>query len=358
MNRLWIRLSLTFAAVMLVATILPLIIFLVLSALGWVGFGPAPVVEQTPSLSDFVFQRLPRQLLLSALFTVVVGVIAGTLASRSLAKPLGELESAARAIGDQDLSYRVALQGGTEEMTAVATAFNEMASKLENAESLRQNLLADVAHELRTPITVVQGSLRAILDDIYPLNTEEIAQLYDQTRHLTRLIDDLHELAQAEAQRLPLNKETVQIAKLVRDATAVFTPIAAEKGVALRVELLGKLPTLEADGARLTQMLQNLVQNALAHTAAGGKVTVQAEQVEEQLVLRVVDSGAGIGAEHINHVFDRFYRTDKARSRDAGGTGLGLAIVRALAEAHGGTAEVTSVGLGQGSTFTVTLPVS
>jgi signal transduction histidine kinase len=245
---------------------------------------------------------------------------------------------------------------GSEEIMAVADAFNDMAARLEAAETLRRNLLADVAHELRTPVTVIQGNLRAILDDVYPLEKEEVARLYEQTRLLTRLIDDLRELAQAEASQLSLNVGPVDVAVLVKETAAAFNPIAHSQEVELTVELLGHLPTIQADGARLRQSLHNLVDNALRHTPANGRILLQVEQVNDTVQIRVQDSGHGMKPEQLSHVFDRFYRADPSRSRESGGSGLGLAIVQAIAQAHGGDVTAVSSGPNQGSTFTLTLP--
>ena len=238
----------------------------------------------------------------------------------------------------------------------MAIAFNEMAAQLEQAETLRRNLLADVAHELRHPVHVLQGSLQAILDDVYPLNKEEIARLSDQTHHLAVLVNDLHILAQAEAHKLPLLKQITDIGVLVKETVAAFEPLVAAKSITLRVELLGTMPELAVDRARLRQAIHNLLDNALRHSPEGGAITVSVEQAQDTVKVRVHDTGEGIAPDQLPHVFDRFYRTDQARSRDKGGAGLGLAIVKANVEAHDGSVTVTSPGAGQGSTFTISLP--
>jgi signal transduction histidine kinase len=243
-------------------------------------------------------------------------------------------------------------------MVEVAKAFNTMAARLEEAETLRRNLVADVAHELRTPLSVLQGNLRAILDDVYPLEKNEIARLYTQTRLLSRLVNDLHELAQAEAGQLSLNRLPTDLVQLVRETVEVYESIAEDVGVTLTVAIDEPLPTVLADAARLTQVLHNLLANALRHTPAGGTVTVALTHSDNLVRLAVEDSGDGISAAHLPYVFDRFYRTDRARTRDTGGVGLGLAIVRAIAVAHGGQASAASLGSGQGSSFIVVLPVA
>lgn len=363
MNRLWVRLTLMVMGIVILVTILP-----ILATTIGVYYGQIPpVLADLPDdtlvrLRAIVLQMFPRNVLQIVVISVVIGTMAGFASSRYLTAPLQKLERGAREIGAQNLSQRVVLDKGSDEILAVAAAFNEMATKLERAEAMRQSLLADVAHELRTPLTVVQGNLRAILDDVYPLTKEEVARLYDQTRHLTHLVDDLHVLAQAESQRLPLSLGEVNVAKLVQAATAVYRPIAEVKGVTMRVELLGKLPRLQADAGRLTQVLHNLLNNAVRHTAAQDAITVQVEQVLDEekrpwVEIRVQDTGEGMTDEQVTHVFDRFYRISKSRSRDDGGTGLGLAIVRALVEAHGGRVTAVSVGTNKGSRFVVSLPV-
>ena len=354
MNRLWVRLSLAFATVFIVAVLaIGLAIRLTNAAL------TEPLTPPPPEVRAYIRQLRTEQPWPSvSTLIAIVGVVAigaGAWMSHKVTAPLAELEKAAQAVGQQDFSRRVPLHG-SQELVAVAHAFNEMAAQLERAEALRSNLLADVAHELRHPIHVLQGSMQAILDGVYPLSKEEIARLSDQTYHLTVLVNDLHVLAQAEAHQLPLDRQVTNIAALVKATAAAFEPLVAAQNITLRVELLGTMPQLTVDRDRLRQAIHNLLDNALRHTPAGGVITVSVEQVQDTVEMRVQDTGEGIAPDQLPHVFDRFYRTDQARGRDRGGAGLGLAIVKANVEAHGGSVTVSSPGLGQGSTFTTRLP--
>ncbi len=313
-----------------------------------------------PDSGGFFLEWLSRTLWLVAAIGGLLGILFGVLTSRGLAAPLNRLAEAARAIGARDLSRRVEVEG-SDEVREVARAFNEMAGALQQAETLRRNLMADVAHELRTPLSVLQGNLRAILDDVYPLDKSEVAQLYDQTRLLSRLVGDLRELAQAEAGQLQLNLRPTDLARLIEDTVTTFSPIAEAEGLTLEAQVPGDLPCVRADSERIAQVLHNLLANALRHTPAGGTIWLRAGHgtgQERQVWLAVQDTGEGIPSEHLPHVFDRFYRADPARSRATGSAGLGLAIVRAIVEAHGGQVSAASDGLsGHGSTFTVRLPV-
>ncbi len=303
--------------------------------------------------------ELRQALITGAAAAVGLALVVGALLSHSLANPLQQLAAAARAVASGNLKQQVQVKGSTE-VAEVAHAFNEMTSALEESATLRQHLVADVAHELRTPLSVLQGNLRAILDDVYPLDKEEIANLYDETLLLSRLVDDLRELAQAEAGQLGLNLRPVAMSSLLRSAVERFRPAADMKGITLGLEMPDELPLTEADPDRLNQIIFNLLSNALRHTPEGGRIMVRGAATRrgghDDIAVSVVDTGEGIAAEDLPHIFDRFWRTDRARSREKGGTGLGLAIARSLVEAHGGRIWVESK-LGQGATFTFSVPV-
>lgn len=351
MDRLWLRLSVAFSGVIILA--IGLMIFT-----GWL-FDPDGALEQrrAQNISEAELrERLPGVVLGMAAVIGLVGIGAGAWISRSLTAPLQELEAATQAIGRRELQRRVDVDG-SREIVALGNAFNQMAGELERGEMLRRNLMADVAHELRTPLSVLQGNLRAIIDDVYPLEKAEVARLYDQTRHLSRLVQDLHDLAQAEARELPLNIVQVDVVALVRAAVQSFAPLAEEDGVRLQEDFPETELAVRADPARLTQVVQNLLANALRHASRDGVIGIEVEALGENVAIRVRDDGAGIEPEHLPRVFDRFYRADRSRSRHSGGAGLGLAIVRAIVEAHGGSVSAHSDGVGQGSVFSIQLPL-
>jgi two-component system OmpR family sensor kinase/two-component system sensor histidine kinase BaeS len=315
----------------------------------------APAAFRAGSPEDQLLEGLRNLLVVATLLATVVGLAVSGILTRSMTVPLQQLVEVSLAVAKGDLSQQVEEQG-SDEIVQVARAFNEMTVALDKAEELRENLMADIAHELRTPLSVLQGNLRAILDDIYPLEKAEIARLYDETRLMSRLVDDLRELAQAEAGQLGLNLRTTDLAALLDGAIASFEPAAESKQIDLSLEVADALPTIEADPDRLAQVLRNLLTNALRHTPPSGQITVAAGIVSEHIQVSVADSGHGIAPQHLAHVFDRFWRADRARSREDGGSGLGLAIAKSLVEAHGGRIWIESV-LGQGATSFFELPI-
>ena len=292
----------------------------------------------------------------AALLAAVFSLALGTIVSRLLTAPLARLTQAAQAIAGGDLSQRVRVQSA-DEIGELGKAFNEMTASLAESEVLRKNLVADVSHELRTPLTVIQGNLQAILDGVYPLEMSQMAGLYDETRLLTRLVDDLHDLTLADAGQLRLERRLVNLAELARTALDQFSPVADAAGVKLELVVNEAVPAVIGDADRLAQVLRNLLSNALGYTPAGGLISVRVEPHAGQVRLQVADSGVGIAATDLPHVFDRFYRGDKSRSRRGGGAGLGLAIARQLITAHGGTIEVASASE-HGTTFTLSLPAA
>lgn len=305
--------------------------------------------------TERLLAQVRRAAMLVALLAGLLGAGLGLVLARSIAAPLDAVTAAAQRIAKGERAQRVP-ERGSAELVTLAAAFNTMAANLEQAEQQRRRLLADVAHELRTPLSVLQGNLRAILDEVYPLEKREIATLYDETLLLSRLVADLHELAQAEAGQLPLTLQPTDLAGCIRRAAALFTETAHSQGILLQAALPTGLPPVVADSARLQQVLHNLLANALRHTPARGVVVVEASLRDDRMLeVAIADSGEGIDPGDLPHVFERFWRGDRARQR--GGTGLGLAIVRQLIVAQGGTVGVTSLP-GQGSRFWFTLPIA
>ena len=299
-------------------------------------------------------RQVQRSLVWAAVLAAVLSLALGVFVSRLLTAPLARLTTAAQAIAAGDLSQRVQVQS-KDEIGDLGAAFNGMAASLAEAETLRRNLIADISHELRTPLTIIQGNIQAILEGVYPLEMAQMAGLYDETRLLTRLVDDLHDLALAEAGQLRLDRTPVNVSNLARTAAGQFDPVAEAADVKLTLETSEDVPEVLGDADRLAQVLRNLLSNAIRHTPAGGQVTMRVGCSGEQVTIQVADTGSGIAPEDLPHVFDRFYRGDKSRSRRGGGAGLGLAITRQLVAAHGGHIEVAS-SPGLGTMFTITLP--
>ncbi len=280
---------------------------------------------------------------------VLTGIFTFARAFRRLALPIGDLVAASSRIADGDYSTRVA-ERGSREVRSLARAFNSMAERLEMSDQTRRAMLADVTHELRTPLTVIQGNLEGLLDDVYPRDDAHLQPILDETRVLSRLIDDLRTLALAESGALQLQKEPIDLGLLIGETVASFQMQADAAGVALNTDLAANVPTPNLDPARIRQVLENLIANALRYTPSGGKVSVQLAMGSEQsVIVNVSDTGRGIAPDELPHIFDRFYK-----SRDSRGTGLGLAIAKNLIEAHGGEISAQSE-LGKGTTISFTL---
>lgn len=282
-------------------------------------------------------------------------LIVGMFLSRGISRPLTNLTAATRSIAAGDLSVRVPVDYPGE-VGELAVAFNAMAEDLAHADELRRNMTADVAHELRTPLSVIRGKLEGVLDGVYPATPEHLEPILEETEVLTHLVEDLRLLALAEAGQLALEKRVMDVGDLLRDAQVNFGPQASDRGVTLMLDLPSALPPVMGDWRRIAQVLGNLLTNALRHTPEGGRVTLSAAAGAGMVEVTVADTGMGISTDDLPYIFGRFWRGEKSRSRVSGGTGLGLAIAKHLVEMHGGTIRAESTP-GEGARFRFTLPV-
>jgi signal transduction histidine kinase len=297
--------------------------------------------------SDFLGNGVRGAAILLLLFAWLVAV----RSVRRLAARVDDVIDAVGRVADGDLTARVA-ERGPSDARSLARAFNAMTSRLEGSEEQRRKMLADVSHELRTPLSVVQGGLEAIVDGVRPADEANLAAILDETKVLSRLVEDLRTLSLAESGALALHREPTDIAALIRDVVASFAPQAEEAGIKLRFTDPLPLPSADVDPVRTREILTNLLANALRYTPRGGLVEVDAGVHDDgAIAVAIGDTGAGIPPEALGHVFERFYKSAESR-----GAGLGLAIAKQLVEAHGGTISVSSV-VGRGTDIEFTLPI-
>ena len=319
-------------------------------------------ISSDPTAEPYVapFLRLAtsinRSLLIGGSVAIAIALLLTFVLSRRITSPIGALAKAARRLGRGDLSQRVQLRGEGE-VAALGQAFNSMAADLEHAEQLRRNMVADVAHELRTPLSNIQGYLEAIRDRVIKPDAATIHSLSEETALLSRLVNELQELSLAEAGELKLVYQAEDITKLVKQAVTPWQPKVTAKEISLSLDLPDNLPLVNIDWQRVNQVLHNLLENAVAYTHKGGTINVAAITRGDWVEVSVSDTGEGIPAEDLPHIFERFYRVDKSRARATGGSGLGLTIAKRLVEAHGGTITAQSE-LGKGSRFSFTLPIA
>ena len=302
-----------------------------------------------------LLQRINRAAYLAALFACGVALLAGLGLSYGLVRPIRSLIQAAGRLGQGDLSQRVEVSGN-DEMAALGQAFNRMAESLQRAEESRRAMTADIAHELRTPLAVQRAQLEALRDGIYEISPQTLETALDQNALLTRLVDDLRTLTQADTGKLLLNCMPVDLMELAEKVAEKFTAEAQTRDIQIERHFDPGCPQVNLDTDRVEQILGNLFSNALRFTQTGGKITMDASCSEGRVELNIHDSGPGIPPGALPYVFDRFYRADKSRSRQGGGSGLGLAIARQLARAHGGEINAANHPEG-GAMFTVTFPI-
>ena len=316
---------------------------------------PEPGQVRAPLVSR-VTATVNKSLLWTGLAAALGGILLLSLMSRRILAPLQALGGAAYRLGEGDLTQRVPASGPLE-IRQLGDTFNAMAMNLQAAEQQLRNLTADVAHELRTPLSNIQGYLDAVNDGLLEPNQVTIDTLRQQTSHLVALVEDLRLLAMAEAGSLVLQTRPESLRALLEESLGAFRPRADAKNIRLALELPETLPEVDLDRTRISQVVGNLLENAVVNTPDGGTVTVGADYGEQTITVFIRDSGPGIASEDLPRVFDRFYRVDPSRSRATGGAGLGLTIARQLVEAHGGAIKVESVP-GEGATFSFSLPLA
>lgn len=313
--------------------------------------GGPPPLGHTDSL---FLASTERALIFGALASVAIALTLGLVLARSLTQPVRELTSAIHAIASGELHQTVPVRS-RDELGELSETFNKMSADLTVANQQRRQMTADIAHDLRTPVTVLSGYLEALRDGVLQPTPERFTILYEEAQHLQGLIEDLRTLSLADAGELALHPEPVEVRTLMERIAASHGRQAEQQGITLAVKVHDATPPLNVDNNRVVQVLNNLVSNALRYTPTGGTITLEAAPSSAGVLLRIHDTGAGIPPESLSRIFDRFYRSDAARQQSQGESGLGLAIARALVEAHGGSIAVSSE-LGAGTTFTISMP--
>ncbi len=304
-----------------------------------------------------------ESLLIASVAAVLVAISASILISRRVAAPIHDMKAATSRIADGEYQERVPIHGPPDveymdELAQLAVSFNQMASKLERTEVMRSELIGDVAHELRTPLSTIKGSMEGLIDGVVQPTPEVYHQIFLEADRLQRLVFDLQELSRVEAGAYELQLNRAVLKQLIVSAVDRLQAQFDEKGVALEIHMTEPSPEVEVDEDRIGQVLLNLIGNALQYTPPGGRVRVFGEHRGDVAHIRIEDTGIGIPNESLAHVFTRFYRVEKSRARTAGGSGIGLTISKHWIEAHGGTIHADSAGSNRGSTFTIELPLA
>jgi len=287
----------------------------------------------------------------------LAAIVISIFTARRIVGPIQTMMRASQSIAVGNYHGRVEVLG-QDELGALAQSFNQMAGTLEQTESRRMELIGDVAHELRTPLASIRSTMEGLVDGVLPAEAETFLGVEHEVARLQRLVQDLQELSRAEAGQIPLDLRPVALSEVIQRVAERLAPQFEDKGVALQADVPAEIPAVQADANRTVQVLVNLLGNALQYTPSGGRVTLRAGVEGRFARVSVQDTGIGVAAEHLPHLFERFYRVDKSRSRAGGGSGIGLTIARHLIEAQGGRLWADSPGIGKGSTFTFTLPLA
>jgi signal transduction histidine kinase len=319
----------------------------------YVSHGELPDLNRTAL--QITYNSISANFIRGGFIALIIAILLAFLISRRVLAPVKALSQAARSYGKGDFSRRVD-DKGEGELAELSHSFNSMADNLQRTQTLRRNMVADIAHELRTPLSNLKGYLEAINDGVVEPNKATITSLNDEATTLSHLVADLQELSLADAGELKMNFRPEDISALIHDTIAAIQPKAAVKNIVLSAFLTSPLSPVNVDAQRIRQVLNNLLENAIAHTPAKGKIDVIAREEGGMVFVTITDTGEGIPPNDLPMIFERFYRVDKSRTRTTGGSGLGLTIVKRLVEAHGGTIRVMST-VGKGTSFTFSLPV-
>lgn len=323
---------------------------------GMHGVGATPIASEASDADAALRRSLNEGFLVAAAIALPLGILASVLIARQISRPVSALAHASRLIAAGDYSQRVAADGPGE-LSELGGSFNSMAAALESVEQRRVALIGDVAHELRTPVTVLRGYVEGLADGVFPASDETWTKLSEETTRLGNLVEQLQGLSRAETGQLEVSTTRIDPSEVARAAAGRFRSAFAEKGVVLDVVAPDGQPAVLSDPERVVQVISILLDNALRYTSQPGAVTLTVTRENAAVAMKVRDTGIGISAEHLPHVFERFYRVDRSRARASGGSGVGLTIARALATAMGATLRAESPGTEKGSTFTLVLPI-
>jgi len=343
----------------------------VLVSLGWTSFAPLTLGSaaaetgqiHTGTTNEAVelqeqFQSVVQQaLLISGFAALAAAVLVSLFVSRRIVEPIQTLSNVSRRLAQGLYRERIYLQAD-DEIAQLAQSVNQLAEALDQTERRRLALLADVTHELRTPLATIGGYMEGLVDGVVSANPATFNLILRETRRLQRLIEDLELLSRVEAGQLPVVARAIDLRSVLEAQIAQFEPLFSSNHVTLSLDVPEQLPQVWADPDRVAQVLINILANAYRYTPAGGQVTVQVSTDDHEVRVAVIDSGIGIAAEHLPHLFERFYRVDKSRARNSGGSGIGLAIARHLIYAQGGEIWAESDGIGKGARFIFTLPLA
>ncbi len=308
-----------------------------------------------PRELEFI-QRINTTLLYGALIGAASALVLGIFLSRAITRPIRELTSATHAVAEGDLSQQVTVHSD-DELGELAQAFNKMSAELSRSVNARKQMTADIAHELRTPLSLIIGHAEAVHDGVLPPTKENFEIVREEATRLEHLVNDLRTLSLADAGELAINLQTIEPERLIQEVFSLYQFEAQKKNISLEMEIATSLPVIEVDPGRMTQVLTNIMDNALRHTPDGGKIIISTKQTGENVKFVIQDSGPGLPTEELDRIFERFYRTDSARQREGGGSGLGLAIAKSIVRAHGGQLSAESED-GKGLRIVIALPRS